>query len=102
MAHAQEKAALTTEDMIRQAFGDKANQALKVARCESGLVPNARSKTSTATGVFQILKGTWQANTNEPWSKVSDAPTNIMVAKKLYDNRGWQPWKASIKCHGYK
>jgi len=33
---------------------------LRIAKCESGLDTQAKNKTSTATGTFQFLSGTWQ------------------------------------------
>ena len=35
---------------------------IRIAKCESGLKPNAKNPTSTATGIFQIIIGTWDGN----------------------------------------
>ena len=71
---------------------------IRVARCESGfnLDPNAKNPNSTATGVFQIIIGTWDGNrcTGERW----DFKDNIDCAYKLLDRRGFQPWEASAHC----
>ncbi len=49
-------------EIIRQAnlYGVSVNNALRIARCESGYVYNAKNGTSTAKGVFQFINGTWK------------------------------------------
>lgn len=49
-------------EIIRQAaiYGVNVNTALRISRCESGYVYNAKSKISTAKGVFQFIDGTWK------------------------------------------
>lgn len=34
--------------------------ALRIAKCESSLNPEARNSKSTATGIYQFLQGTWK------------------------------------------
>ena len=74
------------------------SQFIKVARCESGfnLNANAKNPDSTATGIFQIVIGTWDGNrcTGERWDFVD----NIDCAYKIYAKRGLQPWNASKHC----
>ena len=69
---------------------------IRVARCESGLRPDAKNGSSTATGIFQIIIGTWDSNkcTGERWDFVD----NIDCAYKLLKSRGFQPWDASKHC----
>jgi len=69
---------------------------IRIARCESGLRPEAKNPTSTATGIFQIIIGTWDGNRceGERW----DFQDNIKCAYKLYQSRGFQPWNASKHC----
>jgi len=93
------KAPQTVEEMLVAIWGNDQAKALKVAKCESSLNPKAASKTSTARGLFQITKETWEANTNESFDKAFDPSINIAVAKHIYDKRGWTPWKASYQCH---
>lgn len=38
-----------------------ANKMVAIAKCESNLNPVAMNKQSTATGVYQIINGTWKA-----------------------------------------
>lgn len=53
------------EGIIRDAaarWGADPNQLLRVARCESGLNPNAYNGLYGASGIFQFLPSTWAAN----------------------------------------
>jgi hypothetical protein len=72
---------------------------LKIAYCESGnncqgpIDPKAKNPFSSASGVFQILKGTWKA-----YGCTGDAfneDDNIACARKIYDDSGTTPWLAS-------
>ncbi len=49
-------------EIIRQAnlYGVSVKDALRIARCESTYVYNAKSKISTAKGVYQFIDGTWK------------------------------------------
>lgn len=69
---------------------------IKIAKCESNYNPSAKNKNSTATGIFQIIIGTWDSNKceGERW----DYQDNIKCAWKIYKLRGTQPWDSSIKC----
>jgi hypothetical protein len=92
---------LTVYQIIELFFGDKADQAKAVAKCESGFQPTAKSKISSASGLFQIIKGTWKGYKcdGDPFNPVD----NTRCAKKIYDNnRSWKTsggWEASAKCH---
>jgi hypothetical protein len=95
---AQEPRTLIEE--IEFVFGDQAELAKKVAFCESSLNPKATHKDSTATGLFQILRGTFRQ------FKCSGDPLNyqdnIKCAKKIYDYYGEfgtrGGWAASRSC----
>lgn len=91
---------LTIRQKIRNAFGDNGDLAIKIASCESHLDPNAKNplEGSTASGLFQIIKGTWKGYTDAPHSEAFNEDKNIEVAKKLFDKRGTQPWDASKSC----
>lgn len=60
--------------------------AFAIVRCESGGNPNARNPRSSATGLFQILRGP------------IDAIENVRLAFRMWQSRGWQPWNASRRC----
>lgn len=66
---------------------------VSVARAESRFIPTAKNPKSTATGVFQILIGTW--NHYGCTGSRTDAPANIACAKKIYDREGTRPWNSS-------
>jgi hypothetical protein len=92
---------LSIKDKIRLAFPEDPDMAVKVAFCESSLNPNAKSKGSTASGLFQIIRGTWKGY------KCGDNPfdpdQNIACARKIYLRNGWgstASWDASSNCWG--
>lgn len=81
------------EQMIHQVFdpygeGDKA---VRVARCESGLEPNAVGGGGTYKGLFQlgphiVAIHAYGGNRHDPWA-------NINAARDLYVQRGnWSAW----------
>lgn len=93
---------LSVEDKIMAAFGPVVGpEAVKVAFCESSLNPYASHTNSSATGLFQIIKGTW--NGYKCTGSRTDADDNISCAYKIYQNNGWganASWGASKGCHG--
>lgn len=82
----------TIEEKILYAFPD-APIMLKVAIAESRLVPTAKNPESSATGLFQVLQGTWIGAGCKGDPKNAD--DNIACARKLYDDSGLVPWEAS-------
>ena len=85
---------VTIEDKIRAEFGDDAGVMLRVAFCESSMNPNAKNKTSTATGLFQVMASVHNVGRN--W--LTDPDINIKIAKQLFDKQGLKPWEASRWC----
>lgn len=93
----------TVEEIIEDRFGEYAEQAVQVAFCESSLNPKAKSKLSSAKGLFQIIDGTWagyrcQGDPHNPYD-------NAKCAKMIFDRNGWgstASWKASQGCHGFQ
>ena len=86
----------TIEDKICAVFKEDCGTAVRVARCESGLNPKAKNKTSSARGLFQIMSSVHQVK--ETW--LYDADVNINIAHKLYLSSGWNPWISSKGCWG--
>jgi hypothetical protein len=101
-------AACTPHDAIQLTFGQVhgervAQQATRVASCESKLDPGAVSPTNDH-GLFQIHAGSagfpggWKATftsvTGQPWAKVYDPFWNAVFAKWLYEDSGnsWSHW----------
>lgn len=92
----------TIKDQIKVSFIDKGqavvDQALLVARCESGVreeAVNPKNKDgSHDSGVFQINSGHGIPNRYLLNSRV-----NIAIARQMYDAGGWNPWRSSNNCH---
>jgi soluble lytic murein transglycosylase-like protein len=83
--------AATIEDLIRETFGKRSDEALRVASCESKLDPKALSRAG-ARGVFQIMPvHTWRV-AQVGGTNLDDPKTNVRVAKALFDDEGWRPW----------
>lgn len=83
----------SVQNIIRQVFGSYANQALRVAQCESGFNPFATNPSSSASGVFQFLRSTW-AGTPYANRSVFDADANVRAAYWLFvqDGYSWREW----------
>lgn len=86
----------TIEDKIRATFTEDPETAVRVAKCESGLNPKAKNKTSSARGLFQIMQS-WH-KVSEKWLLNEDI--NIAIAHQLWHEQGWVPWEASRHCWG--
>ncbi len=75
--------------LVEQYFpAERVQEAMRVMACESGGNPNAKNPTSTATGLFQFLTGTWAwSSVSAGWSGYSrlDPEANIAVAAWLVD-----------------
>ena len=90
------------ESEIKDVFEDKADEAIKVAQCESGLrlkfCNDGLNKNGTVDcGVFQI--NSQVHGINRKW--LNNVTINVRVAKQLYDEHGnWSAWKSSKHCHG--
>lgn len=73
---------------------------IRIARAESNFKERAKNPRSTASGVFQIIAGTWYSNdcVGDKWI----AEDNIRCAYKIQAKRGFQPWevckKGTAKC----
>jgi len=78
--------------MVYEAFKDTPVM-LRIASAESGFNPLAKNPASSASGIFQILKGTWKDY--KCVGDVFDAEDNIACAKIIYARDGTRPWNAS-------
>ena len=74
--------------------------AQKVMGAESSGRANAQNPTSSASGLFQIIKSTWESNSPYSWDKRFDPEANAHTASIIYSRRGWQPWNASKSSWG--
>ena len=76
------------EALIRATWPDHAeDRAVAIAKCESGLNPNAKNRTSSASGVMQLLAIHWRGRF-DPFN----ARANIAYAYRLWQSSGWSPW----------
>lgn len=71
-----------------------------VGYSESHFYPLAENCVSTASGIFQILDGTWRAYNCGPLTDKNKAAPNIRCARKIYDARGTKDWDASRSSWG--
>jgi len=71
-----------------------------IAKYESGGNPRAENPTSTASGLFQFIDGTWRAVTGRS-DRASDAPVSVQIAAfyKLWNGgKGASHWVTAHKC----
>jgi hypothetical protein len=72
-----------------------------IAKYESGGNPRAENPNSTASGLYQFIKGTW--NNYKGYAEAKDAPVSVQTEKfyQVWDNgRGASQWVVSGRC-GY-
>lgn len=80
--------------MVEWTFPEDPVTALAIVGCESAWDPTARSTTGD-TGLFQINDihrapgGVAEGMTVED---LQDPATNVLVARRLFDQSGWAPW----------
>lgn len=86
----------TVASIIRSVFGADGDAAVAVARCESGLNPNARSANGRYHGLFQIGSGhaaAFQRVTGLAFETGWYDPTaNTTYAHHLFRSSGWSSW----------
>jgi hypothetical protein len=69
---------------------------MRIMMCESGGNYLAKSKTSTAKGLFQIIDGTWKAYECE--GDPLNGEDNTACAIKMFNKSGTWNWLASSGC----
>lgn len=86
--------------MIHARFGQHADHAVAVARCESTLVPSAVHRNRNGTrdwGLFQLNDGGTLQSLGITPAQALDPATNIDAAHRLFLRRGWRPWVCSTR-----
>lgn len=103
-------APLSNRELIEkyaEKYGVDSALAWRVARCESpkdgDVDPLAKNPTSTASGVFQFLKGSWKYYGTQLWGSVEGKDVfnrehNIELAMYVMSKRGTVDWTASQYC----
>lgn len=90
-------------DLFDKYFKEKADEARKVATCESGIRDIESKPNWNGTkdyGAFQI-NSLWLDVYGLTPAQLLDRETNIETAKKIYDRtNNWTAWKYSKHCHG--
>jgi hypothetical protein len=85
--------------LIRYYFGKDATDATKVFTCESGLRTEAINPHNDDhfpdIGIAQI-----HVTDRSPFTvdEMKNPVANLLQAKKMFDERGWQPWDSSRAC----
>lgn len=98
----QEIEALIERIAKEEGFGPAV--AKRIAFCESSFDPLARSKTSSAKGLYQFLDGSWNYYGFKLWGNElkSKDPFNavdkIDLAMYVMGKRGFKDWEASKHC----
>jgi hypothetical protein len=90
------KTPMTNEKIIQYVFPENKELMTKIAKCESNLNEKAKNKKSTARGLFQVMASVHDVQ--EKW--LYDPFINTLIARKLYEASGTQPWISSIACWG--
>lgn len=85
------------KEEIRKTFPEQPDLMVKVAECESSLIPTAHNTTLNKNGTTD--GGLFQINSiHKVDGDIFDPATNIQYARKLYDERGTKPWNGSKHC----
>jgi hypothetical protein len=71
---------------------------LRVVQCESGWDQWAKNKNSSASGLFQILRGSWEYYGCS--GNVFAGRDNIDCAMIIIERDGFVPWDSSKSCWG--
>lgn len=86
--------ACSPQEVIGVIFAEHSDDAVAVARCESGLDPAAVSPGGGNHGLFQINnvhRRRWESF-GWSWGDRYDPILNTAYAKMLFDEQGWRPW----------
>ena len=82
-------------------YGADTLLAVNIAYAESGLNPKARSSSSTATGIFQFTKATWEGNCTPDFSDATDPELNIECGVRLISKKQFFRWETSARMNGH-
>lgn len=109
VAHAEERRVVLIEpeitwnegritEEIRKVFPEAPETMVRVAKCESGLLPSAFNAKTKDSGVFQINEASHAKAMKEMGIDPYDVKENLQFARYLYDHGGLAHWRASKHC----
>lgn len=81
--------------LIRKYFPEDTHRAVEVAKCESGLNPdatNTKNKNGTIDGGLFQLNSSHDKRMEALGLDKYDPEDNVRFARLLYDEQGWKPW----------
>lgn len=98
-----------TDDVLRaiekasKQYGVSYDLMKRIAKCESGFNPNARNRSSTASGLYQHIKATWRGHRIKMGLDPSldlrfNAEESAKTAAWSISNGGLRNWDASKSC----
>lgn len=71
----------------------------EIAACESGGNPTAQNAVSSASGLYQMIDGTWHAyGGSTAHARQASVAEQTAVARRLLAAEGTSPWDASRSC----
>ena len=89
------------EAYIRYKFGASGDMAVKVAKCESGLNPNALNNNPRtrdySVSIFQINLYGSLANSRPSKEWLMNPKNNIDYSHAMFLREGWRPWSCARK-----
>lgn len=95
-----EVAEKTIEEKIRETFPEDPDTAVLIAKCESGLNPNAlntKNKNGTSDGGLMQINSVHDTRLLELGLDKFNVDDNLAFARILYEERGWKPWVCFTK-----
>ena len=70
-----------------------------IVQCESGGDPTAQNASSSASGLYQMVDGTWKAyGGSTAHARQASVAEQTAVAQRLLADEGTSPWNASRSC----
>ncbi len=70
-----------------------------IVQCESGGDPTAQNASSSASGLYQMIDGTWKAyGGSTAHARQASVAEQTAVARRLMAAEGTSPWNASRSC----
>lgn len=85
-------------ECVAPKLGVSTSEALYIARRESRYRPWAKNPSSSASGVYQVVSGTWSAFVSRyryghlVGTNVFDGRANVILSLRAVKRGGWGPW----------